>query len=73
MVITLLGDTVVKPGKEEHDAQLSAKLEPILVRCPAFRHTRATGVDDGEEMGLIREYTWESGSRTDRALTSLFV
>ncbi len=54
MIITLFGDTVVKPGKEEHDARLSAKLDPILRSMPGFISYKSYRADDGEEIGLIR-------------------
>jgi antibiotic biosynthesis monooxygenase (ABM) superfamily enzyme len=60
MVICIFGNTVVKPGKEEGEAQLSAKLEPILRAMPGFISYKNYVADDGEEIGLIRFDSRES-------------
>jgi len=54
MIISLFGDTVVKPGKEDEDARLSAKLNPILRSMPGFISFKGYRGDDGEEIGLVR-------------------
>ncbi|HET7868961.1 MAG TPA: antibiotic biosynthesis monooxygenase [Actinomycetota bacterium] len=54
MIISLFGDTVVKPGKDNEDARLSKKLEPILRSMPGFISYKSYRADDGEEIGIIR-------------------
>lgn len=54
MIISLFGDTVVKPGKEAEDARLGEKLEPILRSMPGFISYKYYRADDGEEIGIIR-------------------
>ena len=54
MIITLFGDTIVKPGKEEEEARLSDKLDPILRSMPGFIAFKSYQADDGEEIGIIR-------------------
>ncbi len=60
MVITIFGDTVVKPGKEAEDARLTEKLEPILRSMPGFISYKSYRADDGEEIGIIRMETREA-------------
>ena len=54
MIISLFGDTVVKPGKEDEDVRMSAKLDPILRAIPGFISYKHYKADDGEEIGIIR-------------------
>jgi heme-degrading monooxygenase HmoA len=54
MIISLFGDTIVKPGKDDEDARLSAKLDPILRAMPGFISYKHYRADDGEEIGIIR-------------------
>lgn len=54
MIISLFGDTVVKPGKEGDDARLSEELEPILRSMPGFVSYKTYRAEDGEEIGIIR-------------------
>ena len=54
MIITLFGETIVKPGKEDEEARLSDKLDPILRSMPGFISFKSYQADDGEEIGIIR-------------------
>ena len=54
MVITVFGDTVVKPGKEKAEDNLVEKLDPILRAMPGFISIKAYRGEDGEEIGIIR-------------------
>lgn len=54
MIISLFGDTVVKPGQEGEDARLSERLEPILRSMPGFISYKEYRADDGEEIGIVR-------------------
>ncbi len=54
MIITLFGDVVVRPGKEEAEAKFVDKLSPILHAMPGFISIKSYVADDGEELGVIR-------------------
>ena len=54
MIITLFGNTVVKPGKEDEEARLSDKLGPVLRSMPGFISFTTYSSDDGDEIGIIR-------------------
>jgi heme-degrading monooxygenase HmoA len=54
MVITVFGDTVVKPGKEKAEDKLVEELDPILRAMPGFISIKAYRGEDGEEIGIIR-------------------
>jgi heme-degrading monooxygenase HmoA len=54
VIISLFGDTVVKPGKEGESARLVEKLDPILRSIPGFISYKSYRADDGEEIGIIR-------------------
>ena len=54
MVVTLFGETVVKPGKEQAEEKLVDKLDPILRAMPGFISIDAYCSDEGEEIGIIR-------------------
>jgi len=54
MVITLFGNTIVKPGKEDEEARLSSKLDPVLRQMPGFISYKAYVAEDGEELGVVR-------------------
>jgi heme-degrading monooxygenase HmoA len=54
MVITVFGDTVLKPGKEKAEGKLVEKLDPILRAMPGFISNKAFRGEDGEEIGIIR-------------------
>jgi hypothetical protein len=66
MVITVFGDTVLKPGKERAEAKLVEQLDPIVRAMPRFISNDAYVGEDGEEIGIIRfdspksmrAYTW---------------
>ncbi len=60
MVITIFGNTVVRPGKEDGEAELVAKLEPILRQMPGFISYKHYVAEDGEEIGIIRFDSRES-------------
>jgi antibiotic biosynthesis monooxygenase (ABM) superfamily enzyme len=54
MVITVFGDTVLKPGKERAEAKLVEQLDPIARAMPGFISNNAYVGEDGEEIGIIR-------------------
>ncbi len=54
MVITIFGNTVVRPGKEEAEAKLAARLATILRQMPGFISYKTFVAEDGEEIGVIR-------------------
>jgi heme-degrading monooxygenase HmoA len=60
MIITVFGDTVVKPGKEEAEDKLVERLDPILRAMPGFISIKAYRGEDGEEIGIIRFDTRQS-------------
>jgi heme-degrading monooxygenase HmoA len=60
MVITLFGETVVKPGMEEREATIADKLYAILEAMPGFISMKSYRADDGEEIGIIRFDSRES-------------
>jgi antibiotic biosynthesis monooxygenase (ABM) superfamily enzyme len=39
MIITVFGDTVLKPGKEQAEAKLVEELDPIVRAMPGFIST----------------------------------
>jgi len=63
MIITLFGETIVKPGKEDEEALLSDKLDPILRSMPGFISFKSYQADDGEEIGIIRFESREALTR----------
>ncbi len=60
MVITVFGDTVLKPGKEQAEERLVDKLDPILRAMPGFISINTYRGEDGEEIGIIRFDSRES-------------
>lgn len=60
MVITIFGNTVVKPGKEEGEAKLTDKLGAIMRQMPGFISSKAYVAEDGEEIGIVRFDSRES-------------
>lgn len=59
MVISLFGDTRVRPGMEERESRMVAKMEPILRAMPGFISYKSYRADDGEEVAIIRFETRE--------------
>jgi heme-degrading monooxygenase HmoA len=60
MIITLFGDLVVRPGKEEEEERIYLKLKPIVEAMPGFISMKSYVADDGEELGVIRFDSRES-------------
>jgi heme-degrading monooxygenase HmoA len=60
MIITLFGDLVVKPGKENEEERIYQKLKPIVEAMPGFISMKSYVADDGEELGVIRFDSRES-------------
>jgi heme-degrading monooxygenase HmoA len=54
MIITVFGDTIVKPGKEKAEDKLVERLDPIMRAMPGFISITAYRGEDGEEIGIIR-------------------
>jgi len=54
MIVSLFGDTQVRPGKEEQEARLVDRLEPILRGMPGFISSKYYTAEDGEVVGIIR-------------------
>ena len=47
MIITLFGDLVVKPGKENEEEGIYQKLKPIVEAMPGFISMKSYVADDG--------------------------
>jgi antibiotic biosynthesis monooxygenase (ABM) superfamily enzyme len=60
MIITVFGNTIVKPGKEQAEQKLVDKLVPIIRAMPGFISNNAYVGEDGEEIGIIRFDTRKS-------------
>jgi heme-degrading monooxygenase HmoA len=60
MTITLFGDLVVRPGKEDEEERIYLKLKPIVEAMPGFISMKSYVADDGEELGIIRFNSRES-------------
>lgn len=60
MIISIFGNTVTKPGMEEEEAKLDARLEPVLRALPGFISYKVYVADDGEEIGILRFDTREA-------------
>ncbi len=60
MVICIFGNTIVKAGKEDEEAQLVDKLKPVLRSMPGFISWKNYTAEDGEVIGLIRFDSRES-------------
>jgi antibiotic biosynthesis monooxygenase (ABM) superfamily enzyme len=59
MVITLFGDTIVRPGRERAEAKLASKLGDVLRQMPGFISFKTYVGEDGDELGVIRFETRE--------------
>jgi heme-degrading monooxygenase HmoA len=60
MVICIFGNTIVKAGKEDEEAQMVDKLKPVLRWMPGFISWKNYTAEDGEVIGLIRFDSRES-------------
>jgi len=54
MIISVFGDVVLKPGKEQAEAKLVDQLDPILRAMPGFISGNAYVGENGEEIGIFR-------------------
>lgn len=59
MIVSLFGDTRVRPGREEREARLVEEMEPILRAMPGFISYKYYEAEDGEGIGIIRFETRE--------------
>lgn len=60
MIISIFGNTITKPGMEDEEATLDARLEETLRALPGFISYKTYVADDGEEIGILRFETREA-------------